>query len=120
MRIHGLAQPALAESITAYGRYALRKSWSIAEEEGLKPLYGDTDSLFLDGPSESSVSNLIRRVKEELRLDLAVDKIYSVCVLPRAMKAYFGIKKDGSADIKGLTAIKSSSPPSSGTSSWTA
>ena len=111
VRIHGLAQPALAESITAYGRYALRKTWGIAEEEGLKPLYGDTDSLFLDGPSEDSVSSLIRRVKEELRLDLAVDKVYSVCVLPRAMKAYFGIKKDGTADVKGLTAIKSNSPP---------
>jgi DNA polymerase I len=110
VRIHGLAQPALAESITAYGRYALRQSWRIAEEEGLKPLYGDTDSLFLDGPSEDNVSSLIRRVKKELRLDLAVDKVYSVCVLPRAMKAYFGIMKDGTADIKGLTAIKSNSP----------
>ena len=111
VRIHGLAQTALAESITAYGRYALRKTWGIAEEEGLKPLYGDTDSLFLDGPSEDSVNNLIRRVKGELRLDLAVDKVYSVCVLPRAMKAYFGIRKDGTADVKGLTAIKSNSPP---------
>ncbi len=110
VRIHGLAQPALAESITAYGRHALRQSWRISEEEGLKPLYGDTDSLFLDGPSEDNVNSLIRRVKEELRLDLAVDKVYSVCVLPRAMKAYFGIMKDGTADVKGLTAIKSNSP----------
>jgi len=111
VRIHGLAQPALAESITAYGRHALRQSWQLAEEEGLKPLYGDTDSLFLDGPSEDSVDKLIQRVKNELRLDLAVDKVYSVCVLPRAMKAYFGIRKDGTADVKGLTAIKSNSPP---------
>jgi DNA polymerase I len=111
VRIHGLAQTALAESITAYGRYALRKTWGIAEEEGLKPLYGDTDSLFLDGPSEDSVSSLIHKVKGELRLDLAVDKVYSVCVLPRAMKAYFGIRRDGTADVKGLTAIKSNSPP---------
>ncbi len=110
VRIHGLAQPTLAESITAYGRHALRQSWHIAEEEGLKPLYGDTDSLFLDSPSEANISNLIRRVKKDLRLDLAVDKVYSVCVLPRAMKAYFGIMKDGTADVKGLTAIKSNSP----------
>jgi DNA polymerase I len=111
VRIHGLAQPALAESITAYGRHSLRQSWRLAEEEGLRPLYGDTDSLFLDDPSEDHVSSLILRVKNELRLDLAVDKVYSVCVLPRAMKAYFGIRKDGTADVKGLTAIKSSSPP---------
>ncbi len=111
VRIHGLAQPALAESITAYGRYALRQTWKLAEQESLKPLYGDTDSLFLDCPPDGSIDILIRKVKEKLRLDLAVDKVYSVCVLPRAMKAYFGIKKDGTADVKGLTAIKSSSPP---------
>jgi DNA polymerase elongation subunit (family B) len=111
VRIHGLAQPALAESITAYGRHSLRQSWRLAEEEGLKPLYGDTDSLFLDSPLEENINRLIFKVKKELRLDLAVDKIYSVCVLPRAMKAYFGIRKDGTADVKGLTAIKSNSPP---------
>ncbi|MBS7657442.1 hypothetical protein KEJ33_05915 [Candidatus Bathyarchaeota archaeon] len=111
VRIHGLAQPALAESITAYGRHALRQTWKLAEQQSLKPLYGDTDSLFLDCPSEENVNALIKRVKEDLHLDLAVDKVYSVCVLPRAMKAYFGIKKDGTADVKGLTAIKSSSPP---------
>ncbi|MCW4021023.1 MAG: DNA mismatch repair protein MutH, partial [Candidatus Bathyarchaeota archaeon] len=111
VRIHGLAQPALAESITAYGRYALRQSWGFAESDGLRPLYGDTDSLFLDNPTDEQVNRLIRTVKEQLRLDLAVDKIFSVCVLPRAMKAYFGIKKDGTPDVKGLTAIKSNSPP---------
>jgi len=111
VRIHGLAQPALAESITAYGRYALKESWDLAEQSGLKPLYGDTDSLFLDSPTDEQVRWLIGTVKEKLRLDLAVDKVYSVCVLPRAMKAYFGIRKDGTPDVKGLTAIKSNSPP---------
>ena len=111
VRIHGLAQPALAESITAYGRYALRQSWDLAENHGLKPLYGDTDSLFLDNPTADQVEWLIQTVKNKLRLDLAVDNVYSVCVLPRAMKAYFGIRKDGTPDVKGLTAIKSNSPP---------
>jgi len=111
VRIHGLAQPALAESITAYGRYALRESWNFAESHGLKPLYGDTDSLFLDNPTEEQVDWLTGTVKKRLRLDLAVDNVYSVCVLPRAMKAYFGIRKDGTPDVKGLTAIKSNSPP---------
>ena len=110
VRIHGLAQPALAESITAYGRYALRESWNLAERLGLQPLYGDTDSLFLDNPRDEQVRELVRSVREKLRLDLAVDKVYSVCVLPRAMKAYFGIRKDGTPDVKGLTAIKSNSP----------
>lgn len=110
VRIRGLAQPALAESITAYGRYSLKEAWRMATEMGLHPLYGDTDSLFLDNPSEEAVNFLIKKVKNELRLDLAVDKRYSVCVLPRAMKAYFGVKSDGTPDIKGLTALKSNSP----------
>ncbi|UCE57365.1 MAG: hypothetical protein JSW19_03110, partial [Candidatus Bathyarchaeota archaeon] len=110
VRIHGLARPSLAESITAYGRHSLQTAWDIAKEMGLRPVYGDTDSLFLDDPSEDQVKRLIRTVKERLHLDLAVDERYSVCVLPRAMKAYFGIKKDGTADVKGVTAIKSNSP----------
>lgn len=111
VRIHGLAQPALAESITAYGRHSLQESWNMAENAGLHPIYGDTDSLFLDNPGEDQVSWLMGTVREKLRLDLAVDKRYSVCVLPRAMKAYFGIRMDGTPDVKGVTAIKSNSPP---------
>ncbi len=110
VRIHGLARPSLAESITAYGRYSLQTTWDIAKEMGLHPIYGDTDSLFLDDPGEEQVERLIRMVKERLHLDLAVDERYSVCVLPRAMKAYFGIRKDGTPDVKGVTAIKSNSP----------
>ncbi|MCD6538843.1 hypothetical protein J7L18_09615 [Candidatus Bathyarchaeota archaeon] len=110
VRTPGLSQPALAESITAYGRYALKRTWSIAENLGLKPLYGDTDSLFLDDPKSEQVDNLIMEVKRKLRLDLAVDKVFSICVLPRAMKTYFGIRKDGTPEIKGAVAIKSNSP----------
>ena len=109
VRIHGLAR-SLAESIMAYGRYSLQTTWEMAKEGGLHPVYGDTDSLFLDDPKEERVEWLIKNVKERLRLDLAVDERYSVCVLPRAMKAYFGIRKDGTPDIKGVTAIKSNSP----------
>ncbi len=111
VRIHGLARPSLAESITAYGRHSLQTTWDMAKEAGLHPIYGDTDSLFLDDPEEEQVDQLIRSVKERLHLDLAVDVRYSLCVLPMAMKAYFGIMLDGTPDVKGVTAIKSNSPP---------
>ncbi len=110
VRIHGIARPSLAESITAYGRHILQTTWDIAREGSLRPTYGDTDSLFLDDPRDEQVNRLIKTVKERLKLDLAVDERYSVCVLPKAMKAYFGIRKDGTPDVKGVTAIKSNSP----------
>lgn len=110
VRIHGLASTPLAESITGYGRYALQTTWNMAEERGLHPTYGDTDSIFLDDPSQEEVKWLVKTVKEKLRLDLAVEKEYSLCVLSEAKKAYFGILKDGTPDIKGLTVIKSNSP----------
>jgi DNA polymerase I len=110
VRIHGLACPPLAESITGYGRFVLKESWRMAEQKDLRPLYGDTDSLFLDNPSNEQVEWLIRAVKEQFWLDLVVDKRYRLCVLPRAKKAYFGTLPDGTPDVKGVTAIKSNSP----------
>lgn len=110
VRIHGVACPPLAETITGYGRYVLKESWKLAEANTLRPLYGDTDSLFLDNASDEQVEWLMKTVKEKFRLDLVIDKRYSLCVLPKAKKAYFGILQDGMPDIKGVTAIKSNSP----------
>jgi len=110
VRIHGLACPPLAEAITGYGRFALKESWKIAEENGLRPLYGDTDSLFCDNVSNEQVEWLRKTVKERFDLDLAVEKRYSLCVLPKAKKAYFGILPDGTPDIKGVTPTKSNAP----------
>ena len=110
VRIHGVACPPLAEAITGYSRYALKESWKIAEGKGFRPLYGDTDSLFLDNASDEQVEWLIKTVKERFSLDLAVEKRYNLCVLPKAKKAYFGILSDGTPDIKGVTPIKSNAP----------
>ena len=109
IRIQGISRSSLGESITAYGRYSLKSAYKIAKEKGLHPIYGDTDSLFLEDPSEKEIKWLIKTVKKRLKLDLSIEVRYTICVLPAASKAYFGIKKDGTYDIKGLTAIKSNS-----------
>ncbi|MFP3984634.1 MAG: DNA polymerase domain-containing protein [Candidatus Bathyarchaeia archaeon] len=110
VRIHGVACPPLAESITGYGRWALQTAWEIVKEKEMHPIYGDTDSIFLDNPSPIQVQALIDTVKKRLNLDLALEKQYTICVLPKAKKAYFGITTDGTSDLKGLTAIKSNAP----------
>jgi DNA polymerase elongation subunit (family B) len=110
IRIHGLSHPSLAEAITAYGRFSLQTAWDLAINQGLQPLYGDTDSLFLNNPRESQVKKLISSIKQQLHLDLAVEARYSLCILPQTMKTYIGIRQDGSVDIKGVSAIKSNAP----------
>ncbi len=110
VRIHGLASPLLAESITAYGRHVLSSTWKIAEESGLKPRYGDTDSIFLSNPRPEEIERFIQTAKDRFGLDLVVEKSFTLCVLSGAMKAYFGILTDGTPDIKGLSVIKSNSP----------
>jgi DNA polymerase elongation subunit (family B) len=110
IRIHGISRSSLGEAITAYGRYSLKSAYKIAKQKGLHPIYGDTDSLFLEDPSEREIEWLINTVKKRLKLDLSIEVRYTFCVLPAASKAYFGIKKDGTYDIKGLTAFKSNSP----------
>jgi len=110
IRIHGLSRSSLGESITAYGRYSLKTAYKIAKDNRLHPIYGDTDSLFLENPTEQEIEWLIKIVKDRLKLDLSIEERYTLCVLPKTAKAYFGIKKDGKVDIKGLTAIKSNSP----------
>jgi len=82
----------------------------MAKKNEMHPTYGDTDSIFLDNPTSRQVQSLIDVVKKQLNLDLAIEKHYTLCVLPKAKKAYFGITKEGTPDLKGLTAIKSNAP----------
>ncbi|MFX1563014.1 MAG: DNA polymerase domain-containing protein, partial [Promethearchaeota archaeon] len=111
IRIPGLACPPLAESVTAYGRWALQTSWDLAKEYGMYPVYGDTDSLFLDNPARQQIERLIGKIMDDLGLILSIDVTYPLCVLSSAKKAYFGMLADGTPDIKGITLGKSSTPP---------
>jgi DNA polymerase elongation subunit (family B) len=110
IRIRGLASPLLGEAITAYGRHVLQSTWDTAKRDGLKPRYGDTDSIFLDNPKEEDARELIHSIQNRFHLELASDRIYSVCVLSAAKKAYFGILPNGEPEIKGLSIAKSNSP----------
>jgi DNA polymerase I len=110
IRIHGLASPLLGEAITAYGRFVLQSTWDLAKEMDLSPKYGDTDSVFLDNPTEVGALKLIQAVKTKFKLQLAYDRVYAVCVLSAAKKAYFGILPNGEPEIKGLAIAKSNSP----------
>ncbi|MFX1318449.1 MAG: DNA polymerase domain-containing protein [Promethearchaeota archaeon] len=99
-----------AESITALGRYAITQTIEKAEELGVTVLYGDTDSLFLDNPTNDQLKRLIDYSEKELRVELDVEKEYRYVALSSRKKNYLGVSKDGQVDIKGLTGKKRNTP----------
>ncbi len=94
-----------AEAVTAWGRQTIRNAIKIAESLGLKVIYGDTDSLFVTYDKEKT-EELIRRIKEELGLDIKIDKIYKRIFFTEAKKRYAGLLTDGRIDIVGFEAVR--------------
>lgn len=99
-----------AETITAYGRNNITKSVEFAKENGMQVIYGDTDSIFIKQPTQEQIDSLIKFAKENIHIDLEQDKSYRYVVLSNRRKNYFGIKIDGTTDIKGLSGKKSNTP----------
>ncbi len=94
-----------AEAVTAWGRQTIRYAIKIAESLGLKVIYGDTDSLFVTYDKEK-IEELIRRIREELGLDIKIDKIYKCIFFTEAKKRYAGLLTDGRIDIVGFEAVR--------------
>ncbi len=94
-----------AEAVTALGRATISKAIQIAEGLGLRVIYGDTDSLFVRN-DEERVNLFISKVKEELGLEIKVDKVYSKVFFTEAKKRYIGLLPDGRIDIVGFEAVR--------------
>lgn len=99
-----------AESVTAYGRHAIKRTKAKSEEMGIRVLYGDTDSVFLDNPSKAQQEELVRWSREELGIDLEVEKTYKYVALSDRKKNYIGVYDDGRVDVKGLSGKKRNTP----------
>jgi DNA polymerase I len=103
--------PPLAESTAAVGRYAMEEAQKKAEELEIEVLYGDTDSVFLNHPSEAQTDKLVEWADKNLEIDLEVEKTYRYAIFSKRKKNYLGVYKDGRLDIKGLTGKKRHIPP---------
>lgn len=99
-----------AESVTAYGRNAIKRTKAKAEEMGIRVLYGDTDSVFLDNPSKAQQDELVKWSRDELGIDLEVEKTYKYVALSERKKNYIGVYQDGRIDVKGLSGKKRNTP----------
>ncbi len=99
-----------AESVTAYGRDAIIRTKEKAESMGVRVLYGDTDSVFLDSPTEDQQQELIEWSRKELEIDLEVEKTYKYVALSDRKKNYIGVYDSGYVEVKGLSGKKRNTP----------
>ncbi len=104
--------PNLANAITSFGQQTLTWACQAFERDGVRILYGDTDSVFvqLTGAAEAEsacveANGLRERVTDELgariaheydveaKLDLELEKIFAHLYLPRVRRGRAGSKK---------------------------
>lgn len=95
----------VAEAVTAWGRHTILTAIRMAEEEGLKVVYGDTDSIFIEYKPDK-VEEFARKIREKLGLEIKPEKIYRRILFTEAKKRYAGLLPEGKLDIVGLEVIR--------------
>ncbi|MEM2092886.1 MAG: DNA polymerase domain-containing protein [Candidatus Bathyarchaeia archaeon] len=95
----------VAEAVTAWGRHTILTAIRMAEEEGLKVVYGDTDSIFLEYKPDK-VEEFVRKIREKLGLEIKPEKVYRRILFTEAKKRYAGLLPEGKLDIVGLEVIR--------------
>jgi len=101
----------VADATAAIGRNTIHATINKCKELGIEVVYGDTDSLFLKEPAKESIDKVIEWAKDNLGVDLEIDKQYRYVVFSSLKKNYLGVLPDGTVDVKGLTGKKSHTPP---------
>ncbi len=101
----------VAEATAAIGRTTTMRTIKKCDDDNVKVIYGDTDSLFLKNPSNERLNSISNWAKSELGVDLEIDKRYRYVVFSALKKNYLGVLEDGTVDVKGLTGKKSHTPP---------
>ncbi|RLI14956.1 DNA polymerase II, partial [Candidatus Bathyarchaeota archaeon] len=90
---------------TAWGRHTILNTIKMAEKEGLKVVYGDTDSIFIKHEPEK-IEKLSKEIEQKLGLEVKPDKIYVRIFFTEAKKRYAGLLPNGKLDIVGLEVIR--------------
>ena len=109
----------IAAAITHRGREAIRHLLQESEEQGFRPLYGHTDSAYIQVPfdkAESLAAHLTKTAQEKLELptmDVELEAYFDYWITAPVKNRYFGIKvwpekSKGEMKIAGYE-IKSSS-----------
>jgi DNA polymerase I len=91
----------VAEATAAWGRKAISDAIESARQLGLRVLYGDTDSVFIESDPKR-VETLLQRVKIQTGIEIRVEKVYRTLLFTEAKKRYAGLTEEGSIEIVGL------------------
>jgi DNA polymerase I len=102
--------PPVAEATAAIGRHLITQTINKARDLGIDVIYGDTDSVFLRGPSPDQINTIKDWSEQELGMELEVDKFYRYSVFSTRKKNYLGIFPNGSVEVKGMTGKKKHIP----------
>lgn len=98
-----------AESVTSFGRYYIKKTIEMADEEGFEVVYGDTDSLLceLGEKSREDVNDFLEKVNEDMLgiMELELEGFYKRGVFI-SKKRYAMIGEDEKMEIKGLEFVR--------------
>jgi DNA polymerase-2 len=125
-----LFSPAVANAITLAGQHVIRLAAQAVERRGLRVIYGDTDSLFVDAgeTDESRAATTAETLRVEVgdevaatlarefgctsHLELEFEKVYTRFLLPEVRGGATGSKKryaglvGGTLEIVGLEAVR--------------
>jgi DNA polymerase I len=100
----------MPEYVTGIGRWIITQTIKHGQELGLNVIYGDTDSIFIKDPKPEVLEELLAWAKKNFDIDFELDKEYRYACLSARKKNYFGVLKDGTVDVKGLTGKKKHTP----------
>jgi hypothetical protein len=95
--------PRVAELITAYGQYTIKKLEYFVGKDNV--IYGDTDSIYLASDCDELILEANR-----LGVQLKLERRWKILFLLPNKKQYFGITQEGKHIQKTLTGLKSSHP----------
>jgi len=86
-----------ARSVTAYGRYYVKKVIGSAEKQGFKAIYSDTDSIFLtfEDKTKQEAMKFMDKINKELPgiMELEFEGIYPSGIFVSVKGAEYGAKK---------------------------
>ena len=95
----------VAEAAAAWGRHTIKTAIEMVEDAGLKVVYGDTDSIFVESDMHK-IKVLETMMEQRLGLEVAPDKVYVRVFFTEAKKRYAGLLPDGRLDIVGLEVVR--------------